>query len=66
MVIEGRYGVRVTRTSWDANDGGKPTVGTRREMLALVLARKRETDRKLQSDEVVLYEIVPYVEPREG
>ena len=66
MVIEGRYGVRVTRTSWATNGDDRPVVGSRSDMASLVQAQKKNDEGKLRQDEVVLYEIVPYVESRDG
>jgi hypothetical protein len=54
------YGIRITRVSWAAIDGGPDLHGTKEQMYAI--AARWQADALLGNpDEVVQYEVVPYV-----
>jgi hypothetical protein len=58
MVIEGRYGIRITSVGWAYSKNG-PIVGPKEVLEEIVESLKKEP---IPQDDFVLYEVVPFVE----
>ena len=56
-----RYGIRMTRVTWASIDGGPDLHGTRDQMATVAERWRREASERASQDEVVSYDVVPYV-----